>query len=1108
MTDKLISFALTQRLAVLSLAVLLIVAGLFSFSLLPMDSFPDVSNVQVQIITEPESMATEEVESLITIPIENAMAGVKGKTLIRSNSSFGLSVVTVIFEDSMDVYFARQLVQQRLNMLAFPDDVPSPQLGPVVSSFSNVFMYYITGPMNDIDLRTLQDWTIARKIKSVAGVGNVVSYGGFVKQYQILLNPDKMKAYDLTLKEIVDAVKTNNLNAGGNFIEQGGEEIIIRGLGRITTIQDIEDIVLREYEGTPVNLRQIATVTINGAFRRGSASMDGQGEAITGIVLTRKGVNTKEVVLNVEKCIEGLQSQLPTGVKIVPYYNQMELVDKTMDTVKEILLFSGALVIIILSAILLNIRAALIAGIIIPLSLLFSFILMKLTGLSSNLMTLGAVDFGVIVDAGVVMVENIFRRLAEEQHDGKLLSRDEALETVSSAAREVGKPILFAILIIIAVYIPLFTLEGVEGKMFQPLALTFIYAIGGALVCALTVIPLLCFYFLKGKIVDKESPILAYPRKLYVPSLRKALAHPRFVIVTAVGVLLSSFCLIPLLGSEFIPTLDEGSILLRTKLAPSVAHTESMNMAKEIESLIKSFPEVSIVVSRIGRSGMGSDLDGVDNADTYVGLKPKSEWTVATKDELIASMAKKLDGIPGLMYSFSQPISDMVDDLVSGVKADLAIKVFGDDLVQIDKISEKVQETIKDVPGAADLQREHILGAPQLNIRFNRPAISRYGLNVQTVQQYVQTALAGSVITEVFEGNKRFGVLVRLPHHHRDSIEDVSNLLVTTAGGASVPLKALASITLEPGTVMVNREEAQRRTAVLANIRGRDLGGFVQEAQQLVDRIELPHGVRLVWGGQFENQQRAMARLAVVVPIVLLLIFVLLFAAFNSFKNASLVMANVPFAVIGGIVGLYLTHQPVSVPAIIGFIALFGVAVQNGVILVSYIHQLNNGKKSLEDAIVEAASIRLRPVLMTALVAIMGLLPKMFSTGTGAEVQRPMATVVLGGLVSATFLTLIVLPVMYKVVTPEKNSVDPDSETGSDGKRDLEPGSIVLSESELKPEFVQHATSDRDDEVEFEGLLEKDNEVEVETNGGSEQQKELELVSKNATNGDEREDKA
>lgn len=1028
MTDKLINFALNQRLAVIALFVILIVAGLVSFSMLAMDSFPDVSNVQVQIITEPESMATEEVESLITIPIENAMAGLPGKQTIRSNSSFGMSVVTVIFEDSMNVYLARQLVQQRLNTLAFPKGVPLPQLGPVVSSFSNVFMYYLEGPQNAIDLRTTQDWIVARKLRSVPGVGNVVSYGGFVKQYQVLLNPDRMKAYDVNLKEVVDAVDANNSNAGGNFVEQGGEEIIIRGLGRINAVADIENIVLREYQGTPVKLGQIATVTINGAFRRGSASMNGQGEKITGIVLTRKGVNTKEVVTAVEKCIESMHGQLPEGVTITPYYNQMELVDKTMDTVKEILLFSGALVIVILAAILLNIRAAIIAAVIIPLSLLFSFLLMKFTGLSSNLMTLGAVDFGVIVDAGVVMVENVFRHLAERQHGDRVLTAGERLKIVTEAAHEVGKPIVFSILIIIAVYIPLFTLEGVEGKMFQPLALTFIYSISGALICSLTIIPLLCYFILRGKVEDKESPLLLYPRKFYSKALDGALNRPKLVVVSAVAALLVSLSLLPFLGSEFIPTLDEGSILLRTKLAPSVSHTQSIEIANIIESIIKQFPEVTVIVSRIGRSGMGSDLDGVDNADTYIGLKPRSVWQTKDKDQLINKMAKKLDAIPGLTYSFSQPIADMVDDLVSGVKADLAIKVFGNDLHEIDKVSSDVMEAIRNVAGCADLQKERTLGSPQLNIRLDRSKLARYGLNVQTVQQYVQTALAGSVVTEVFEENKRFGVLVRLPRKDRDSIDDIGNMLVSAPSGATIPLKMLADITLEPGTVMVNREEAQRRTAVLCNIRGRDLGGFVQEAQEKVAKdVVLPHDCRIVWGGQFENQQRAMARLAVVVPIVLLLIFILLFAAFNSFKNACLVMANVPFAVIGGIVGLFLSHQPISVPAIIGFIALFGVAVQNGVILVTYISQLNK-RMSVERAVKEGATVRFRPVLMTALVAIMGLLPKIFSQGTGSEVQRPLATVVLGGLVSATLLTLMVLPVMYTLATKdgEESALEPD----------------------------------------------------------------------------------
>lgn len=1036
MIDRLIEFSLKQRLAVIALSVVLVVIGLMSFAALPMDSFPDVSNVQVQIITEPESMATEEIESLVTIPIENAMAGVPGKTTIRSNSSFGLSVVTVIFKDSMDVYFARQLVQQRLNTVSFPKDVQRPQLGPVVSSFSNVFMYYVEGPQDNINLRTIQDWTIAKKLRSVPGVGNVVSYGGFVKQYQVLLNPDRMKAYDVSLKEVIDAVESNNSNAGGNFIEQGGEEIIIRGLGRINRVDDIENIVLREYQGTPVKLSRIASVSINGAFRRGSASMNGEGEAVTGIVLTRKGVNTKEVVTAVEECLKDLQKELPEGVRVIPYYNQMELVDKTMDTVKEILLFSGALVIIILTAILLQIRAAFIAAAIIPLSLLFSFVLMKLTGLSSNLMTLGAVDFGVIVDAGVVMVENVFRHLAEKQQNGRILNTDEILETTLSAAKEVGKPIMFSILIIIAVYIPLFTLEGIEGKMFQPLALTFIYAILGALIASLTIIPLLCFYFLRGNIVDKESPLLSFPRRIYRNLLDSALNKPKGIVLVAFIALIFSLSLIPLLGSEFIPTLDEGSILLRTKLAPSVAHTQSIEISRVVESVIKEFPEVTIVVSRIGRSGMGSDLDGVDNADIYVGLKPKKTWTVSSKEELIEKMSKRLNEIPGLVYSFSQPISDMVDDLVSGVKADLAIKVFGNDLHRIDGISQEVLNTIEHIRGAADVQRERMLGSPQLNIHLDRDKLARYGLNVQTVQRYIQTALAGSVVTEVFEENKRFGVLVRLPHKERDSIEDIRNLLVTTASGASIPLKALASIDLEPGTVMVNREEAQRRTAVLCNIRGRDLGGFVQEAQEKVGKhVQLPRDCKIVWGGQFENQQRAMSKLAIVVPIVLFLIFILLFAAFNSFKNACLVMANVPFAIIGGIVGLSITHQPISVPAIIGFIALFGVAVQNGVILVTYISQLNESGLSAEDAIREGAIIRFRPVMMTALVAIMGLLPKIFSSGTGSEVQRPLATVVLGGLVSATLLTLMVLPVMYKLTSKKVSTLKVNKVPSEDSGR-------------------------------------------------------------------------
>jgi cobalt-zinc-cadmium resistance protein CzcA len=1024
MIEKIITFAMRQRLVTVAGAFGIAVFGVCCMLSLPIDSFPDVSNVQVQIISDCETMATEEVENLITFPIENGLNGLPKVSKIRSNSSFGLSVVTVIFDDDTDVYWARNIVQQRLGQIELPEWAPKPLLGPVVSTFSNVFNYYLTSSKHDLtELRTIQDWYIARRLRAVPGVGNVVSYGGFVKQYQVLINPHVLKGYQVTIPDVTRALSANNINAGGNFIERGGEEIIIRGLGRIETEADIRNIVLKTVGGTPIKVGQVATVQIGPAFRRGSASMNGSGEVVTGMILTRKGVNTMAVVEKVRQRIEEIRKDLPAGVQLHAYYDQTELVQKTIETVKEILLFSGGLVIVILTAILLHVPSGLIVAVIIPLSLLFSFILMKYTGLSANLMTLGAVDFGVIVDAGVVMVENIYRQIAHANEKGDHVNH---YQVVLNAAKEVGRPIVFAIFIIVAVYLPLFTLEGVEGRMFHPLALTFIYAILGALIVSLTVIPVLCFWFLKGKLVERRNPFVEAVKNLHTPALKRSMDKPLMTIVICVGFLVASFCLVPFLGSEFIPSLDEGSILLRTKLSPSVAHTESMRIATEVEKTIKRFPEVSVIVSRIGRSGMGSDLEGVDNADVYIGLKPKSEWkTTQDKEQLVNLMAKELDGIPGLIYSFSQPIADMIDDLIAGIKADLGIKIFGDDLETLDRLATQIETIVAKVPGAADLQREHILGLPQMTIKLKRDVIARYGLNVVDVQDVIESAVAGKVVTDVIEGNKRFGLLVRLPLQYRDTEEDIENLLIDTPGGARVPIRQLAEIKTPRGTVLINREDGLRRTAVLANVRGRDLGSFVIEAQQAIGKqVKLPKGYRVVWGGQFENQQRAMARLSIVVPVVLLLIFILLFASFNSLKNAGLIMLNVPFAMIGGIIALFISRQTLSVPAIIGFIALFGVAVQNGVILVSYIMQLQKRGYKVAEAAVEGAQIRLRPVMMTALVAIMGLLPKIISTGTGAEVQRPLATVVLGGLVSATVLTLVVLPTVYVLINKDD---DPDA---------------------------------------------------------------------------------
>lgn len=1021
MLDKLINFALSQRLLTVAATLGIVVLGIWSMLQLPVDSFPDVSNIQVQIITEPESMATEEIEQLVTFPIENALNGLPDIKKIRSNTSFGLSVVTAIFEDHVNVYFARQLVQQRLNQIesALPERCPKPMLGPVVSSFSQVYMYTLESKhLNQTNLRTIQDWDVARKLKAVSGVASVATFGGFVKQYQVVIQPFVLHSHGLTLNDVVQALAINNSNVGGNFIEQAGEEVIIRGIGRIRSPADIDNIVLKESQGTPIKLGQVSDVVIGQAFRRGSSSKNGHGECVTGIVYTRKGVNTKAVVEKVREKIAEIQHDLPEDVYIVPFYDQTELVNRTIETVKEILGFSSGLVIVILAAVLLHIPSALIVAVVIPLSLLFSFILMKYSGLTANLMTLGAVDFGVIVDAGVVMVENIFRQLAKAYAE-QPASKVDRLAVIGNAAREVGKPVVFAISIIIAVYLPLFTLEGIEGKMFHPLALTFIYALIGSLIASLTIVPALCYLVLRNPIHERENPVLEAIRKVYSPSLVLALRNPKSIIFSSVLLLILSFCLIPFLGSEFIPSLDEGPILLRTKMPASISHTDSRKYAEVIEQMLLSdFPEIEVIVSRTGRAMNGPGLDGVDSTDFYIGLKPKNYWHSAkNKEALITLMSKRVSEIPGVMYSFSQPIADMIDDLIAGIRADLGIKIFGEDAKTLAQLAASIQSQVSAVPGAADVQREHLLGLPQLNIVLDRNALARYGLNTDDVLDVIHVALAGDKVTEIIEGYKRFGLLVRYSKLYRDTPEKIADITLDAPNGSRVPLDQLAELKLTHGIVAINREDGQRRTAVLANVRGRDLGSFVAEAQKRVSaQVKIPKGYRLVWSGQFENQQRAMERLSIVVPIVLLLIFVLLFASLNSVKNAGLIMLNVPFATIGGIFALFISHQTLSVPAIIGFIALFGVAVQNGVIMITYIMQLQQTGLPLEEAIIQGAQVRLRPVVMTALVATMGLLPKILSPGTGAEVQRPLATVVLGGLVSATLLTLLLLPTIYKVI--------------------------------------------------------------------------------------------
>ncbi len=1011
MIEKLIDFALSQRLVTISLAVLWIACGIFSVVYLPVDSFPDVSNVQVQIITEPETMPTEEVEPLVTFPIETALNGLPHIETIRSNSSFGLSVVTAIFDDSTDVYWARQLVQQRLNNVKLPPEVPDPNLGPVISTFSNVLNYHLTSKTHSLtELRTIQDWQIALPLRSVAGVGNVVTYGGYEKEYQVFIRPSSLRSYGLTVKGVADAIAANNQNAGGKFVEQAGEEIVVRGIGRIESIADINQIVLKSTNGTPVKVSQVADVRIGPAFRRGAASVNGADESVTGMILARKGANSKEVVQNVLRKLEQLKADLPEGVELHTYYDQSNLVDHTIDTVREVLTVSSGLVIVVLFGILFKIRCALIVAVIIPMSLLFSFILMKFSGLSANIMTLGAVDFGVIVDAGVVMVENIFRHLAEQPGT---LSNQQRAHIVKLAAEEVGRPIVFSIFIIMAVFVPLFALSGIEGRMFHPLALTYLYALLGALTASLGLIPLLCSIFLSGKQVERPHHLLEWLREHLRPILFGAFKKPLMTTGIAFAVLVSSLCLIPFLGSEFVPTLDEGSILLRVKQGPSVSLTESRRVISDLEKMLLRYQPVETVVARIGRSGQGSDLEGVDNADVYIGLKPKDQCQM-TKSQLVERMSKDLSNLPGLKFSFSQPIADMIDDLVSGVRADVAVKVFGENVKAIDDTAAKIEEICRTTRGARDVQREHLLGLPELTIKLNRQEIARYGLNVNDILNIVRIAIAGEVVSEVIETPRHFGLMVRFPLQERENIDDIRNIMVDTPSGAQIPMKQLADVSPENGIIMMNREDGNRRTAVLCNVRERDLGSFVAELQGRVDKeIKLSKGTRIVWGGQFENQQRAMNRLAIVVPIVLMLIFVLLFASMGSAGNACLVMLNVPFALVGGIVALFVTHQVLSVPAVVGFIALFGVAVQNGVILTTYIMQKEREGMTALEAAELAAEVRLRPVMMTALVAIVGFTPLLLSQGTGAEVQRPLATVVIGGLISATPFTLILLPTLY-----------------------------------------------------------------------------------------------
>lgn len=1021
MIDKLISFSLRQRLLIIIGVAVLIGFGLYSFKKLPIDAFPDVTNIQVQVITDAPGRSPLEVEKFVTYPIEIQMTGLPKLTELRSLSKFGLSVVTIVFEDGVDIYFARQLVLERL--IEAKEKLPEntePSLGPISTGLGEIYQYTLERPEGDapideiedlVELRTIQDWVIRPILKSIPGVADVNSFGGYVKQYQVIVDPEKLAKYHLSLREVFEAVVENNANAGGNLLEHYSDQYLVRSIGLIEQIEDIQEIIVKE-EGIPVYVRDVAEVRIGPEVRQGALVVDGEREGVAGIVMMLKGQSGKDVTARVKQKVDEINKSnvLPSGIKMNPFYDRTELVEKCLATVEKALAEGAIFVAIILYLFLRNFRGAFVVTLTLPLAVLATFIVMGKIGLSANLMTLGglAISLGMIVDAAIIQVENVQRHLSESD-----ISKHK-LTTVLNAVIEVRKPTIFGELIIAITFLPIITLQGMEGKMFSPLAFTVAIAIFSSLVISIFVTPVLCSFFLKAK-KEKESLLVRWAKRLYLPVLKTALKHRVKVLTLALMLLGGSLVVIPFLGTEFIPILDEGSLTPQIIRLPSISLKESIKIEKIAQRIMMQFPEVETVVSQIGNAEIATDPMGPNLSDPIVVLKPRKFWKTAKyKEELVEKITEALSQIPGIALNVTQPIALTVDELISGVKSQIAIKLFGDDMDLLKTNADEIAKIISNVKGIRDLRVEQVSGQSYVEVRIDRRKIARYGINVADVQEIIETAVGGKTATEFFEGEKRFAVLLRFPEDKRNSIETIGNILVDSSGGVKIPLAQLATIDLVEGPVQVSRENSKRRIVVECNVRGRDIGSFVAECQEKLEKnLKLPSGYYITWGGAFENQQRAMKRLMVIVPVTIALIFLLLFSTFNSLKQAFLVIINLPFALIGGIIALFISGLYLSVPASVGFIALFGVAVLNGIVLVTYINQLRREGVSLNEAITTGCERRLRPVLMTASVAILGLVPLLFATGPGSEVQKPLAVVVIGGLISSTILTLLVLPVLY-----------------------------------------------------------------------------------------------
>jgi cobalt-zinc-cadmium resistance protein CzcA len=1021
MINALIRFSIAQKLVVLLLVAIMAAAGAYSLINLPIDAVPDVTNVQVQVLTGAPSLAPLEIERQITFPVEVAMSGLPNVEEIRSVSKFGISNVTIVFSDDTDIYFARQLILERLAAAReqIPSNIGSPEMGPIATGLGEIYQYEVRAEKGSnytaTDLRTIHDWNIRRQLMGVPGVTEVNSHGGYGKQYEVRLVPEKMQSYGLSLRDVYEAVTRNNSTVGGGYIKKGAEQYLLRGVGLVEKMDDIANIVVKTgANGVPVYVKDLGEIVEGKGIRQGAATAGGDGEIVTGMAIMLKGENSRTVAERVASRIDEIRKTLPAGVSIEPFYDRTALVKRAIATVEKNLLEGAALVIFVLLLLLGNWRGALLVATIIPLSMLFAAILMRIFNVSGNLMSLGALDFGLIVDGAVVMVENVVRRRAEAQHEG---SREPPERTILEACLEVARPVVFAVAIIGIVYLPILTLRGIEGKMFVPMALTVIFALLGSLILSLTYVPAMLALILRGNVSEKESFLIRWAKRIYQPALAYVMKFRAQVLVIAVALVLISGAIFPFLGGEFIPRLDEGDILIEAIMLPSVSLDQSITTTTEVENSLKVFPEVKQIVSKCGAPAVANDSMSLNQCDVFVMLNPIDEWeTGRTKEELIEAMSKKVEmEVPGAAsFGFMQPIEMRVNELIAGTRGDVAVKLFGDDLDVLAKKGAEIERVLASVQGAVETRAEVTTGLPQLQIKPDRAAIARYGLNVEDVNDLVESIFAGKKAGEVFEGEQRFDIVLRLNENASQTIESVRNLMLTAPNGARVPLSQVADISLVEGAAQISRDDTRRRIVVSTNVRERDVASFVEEARQRIEKeVPLPPGYYLTWGGGFENLERATGTLLIVVPIALFLIFVMLFTTFNSAKQALLIYTGIPFAIVGGVIALALRGMPFSISAGVGFIALFGVAVLNGVVMVSFINHLREEGKSVIDAVNEGAMTRLRPVLMTALVASLGFIPMAVATSAGAEVQRPLATVVIGGLITSTLLTLLILPTLY-----------------------------------------------------------------------------------------------